>query len=220
MAEREKEPGFLARWSRRKHSVQAEMGADAVPAQPEGQGEGAEDADAKRDAERAANREAAEAVDIDSLTYEDDFKVFMKDGVPDALRRRAYRKLWRSNPVLANLDGLNDYDDDFGNPADNVYASIWKVGRGFLSDSELKAQHESGRVSAAWEADEKGNPPDAVAEAADEVEPVEALPEPEDATESADEEVVDAEPGEAEAMREPEEPEARPRVGIRSRLGV
>ncbi|WP_421858871.1 DUF3306 domain-containing protein [Oricola sp.] len=197
MAEREKEPGFLARWSRRKQSVQAEKEADAVPTPPEGPGESADDADAKWDAERAANREAAEAMDIDSLTYEDDFKVFMKDGVPDALRRRAYRKLWSFNPVLANLDGLNDYDDDFGNPADIVYASIWKVGRGFLSDSELKEQHKSGRVSTAWEADEKGIPPDAVAKAADEVEPVEA-----------------------EAIREPEEPEAPPRVGIRSRLGV
>jgi hypothetical protein len=37
----------------------------------------------------------------------------MREGVPEALRNRALRKLWLSDPVLANLDGLNDYDEDF-----------------------------------------------------------------------------------------------------------
>ena len=36
----------------------------------------------------------------------DDFSGFMARNVPDHLRRRALRKLWVSNPVLANLDGL------------------------------------------------------------------------------------------------------------------
>jgi hypothetical protein len=37
----------------------------------------------------------------------------MAKGVPKALRNQALKKLWRSNPILANLDGLNDYDLDY-----------------------------------------------------------------------------------------------------------
>jgi hypothetical protein len=37
----------------------------------------------------------------------------MKQAVPEELRRLALRKLWRSDPVLANVDGLNDYDLDY-----------------------------------------------------------------------------------------------------------
>ena len=55
----------------------------------------------------------ADLPDIASLTYESDFTVFMAKGVPKALRNQALKKLWRSNPLLANLDGLNDYDLDY-----------------------------------------------------------------------------------------------------------
>lgn len=55
----------------------------------------------------------AEGIDIETLDYESDFTVFMDAKVPEALRRMALRKLWRSNPILANIDGLNDYDEDF-----------------------------------------------------------------------------------------------------------
>ena len=60
----------------------------------------------------------------------------MKAGVPEFLRKRALRVLWRSNPVLANLDGLNDYDDDFRSPelTRKVIATGYKIGRGFLRD--------------------------------------------------------------------------------------
>ena len=37
--------------------------------------------------------------------------------MPEALQRAALRKLWRSNPVLANLDGLVDYADDYTDAA-------------------------------------------------------------------------------------------------------
>ena len=42
-----------------------------------------------------------------------DFKAFMASDVPDHLRRFALRRLWRSNPILANVDGLVDYGEDF-----------------------------------------------------------------------------------------------------------
>lgn len=97
---------FLGRWSRRK---QAERDAVGAP--------GTEDA---RDGEAAAPDGEATAIDpadlpdVDSLDKDSDFTAFMQDGVPEALRNRALRKLWTTDPVLANLDGLNDYDEDFG----------------------------------------------------------------------------------------------------------
>ncbi len=51
--------------------------------------------------------------DVDTLTYKSDFTVFLRKGIPAVLQSAALAKLWRSDPVLANLDGLNDYEDDF-----------------------------------------------------------------------------------------------------------
>lgn len=79
-----------------------------------------------------------ENVDIDALDYDSDYKRFMQDGVPEALKRRALRQLWRSDPILANIDGLNDYDDDFTDAAlaVDVLKTVHKVGRGYLTDDD------------------------------------------------------------------------------------
>jgi hypothetical protein len=50
------------------------------------------------------------------LDAQSDFTPFMRAGVPPALRNQALRLLWRLDPALANLDGLNDYDEDFTAP--------------------------------------------------------------------------------------------------------
>jgi hypothetical protein len=136
---------FLSRWSRRKREVEAAEAAETAEAQtpdvvdPE--------AVAREAEELEQNRLAAEAVDIDSMKAGDDFGLFMKRGVPELLRRKALRKLWRSNPVFANLDGLNDYDEDFRNPAHNRYTSLWQLGRGFLSTEEQNTQQATGRLT-------------------------------------------------------------------------
>lgn len=73
--------------------------------------------------------------DPDTLKLGDDIKGFMSKAVPEHLRRRALRKLWRTNPVLACLDGLNDYDGDFTDRA-HVRPAIqtaYQVGRGMLA---------------------------------------------------------------------------------------
>lgn len=138
----DRDEGFLQRWSRRKRQVAEEdAGPEADIASPQ---EGAVDAAtdepeaAAEDPELVANREAAEAVDIDSLTYDSDFTVFMKRGVPEALKNAALRKLWRSNPVLAAVDGLNDYDLDY-RTVDTIltnFQSAWKVGKGYSDKAE------------------------------------------------------------------------------------
>ena len=88
-----------------------------------------------------------EKIDIESLGYDADFTPFMKPGVPDALRQRALRRLWNSNPILANVDGLNDYDEDFSDAAlvvENLQ-SAWKVGQGYLTDEEV-AERDAERL--------------------------------------------------------------------------
>lgn len=50
---------------------------------------------------------------IESLDAQSDYTAFLSKNVPEALTRAALRKLWTSDPVFANLDGLNHYDDDY-----------------------------------------------------------------------------------------------------------
>ncbi len=56
---------------------------------------------------------ASDLPDIESLDKDSDYTSFMRDGVPENLRRQALNKLWRNDPVFAHIDGLDDYDDDF-----------------------------------------------------------------------------------------------------------
>ena len=74
----------------------------------------------------------------DTLKMGDDFSVFMQKAVPDRLRRRALRTLWRSNPVLANLDGLVDHGEDYTDAAVTFEGmkSAYVVGKGMLKHVE------------------------------------------------------------------------------------
>jgi hypothetical protein len=150
MAERD-ENGFLERWSRRKRG-EGSPGAPE-PETAEAAPEAANPAAAPAAAGRSQSEESpdsgdpeviAKLPDLDSLTEETDFTAFLKDGVPEALRRQALRRLWRLNPVFANLDGLNDYDEDFsalGMVAENI-KSIYKVGKGYLDEDEAETETE------------------------------------------------------------------------------
>lgn len=72
--------------------------------------------------------------DPDSLEVGDDFSAYLKAAVPERLRRRALRKLWLSNPVLANVDNLVDYGEDFTDAAMVVenMQTAYQVGKGML----------------------------------------------------------------------------------------
>lgn len=144
MTENEKtvEETFLKRWSRRKQTDEAEL---TDPSVSDEKSENREREQSKEisasekeaeEKEMAENREIAEAIDLETLNYESDFGPFMKKGVPEVLKNLAMRKLWTSNPILANVDGLNDYDENFADPALNVFKSNWKVGRGFLTEED------------------------------------------------------------------------------------
>ncbi len=112
--------GLLSRWAKRKEAVREEEEVEAAAAEPaeEAEPETEEEAMAlleERDPELA---EQISTMDLNKLSYDDDFTVFMKTKVPDIIRRKALSKLWLSHPLLANLDGLNEYDEDYTQAAD------------------------------------------------------------------------------------------------------
>ena len=78
-----------------------------------------------------------------------DIKGFMRTEIPEALRRRALRSLWRSNPVLAVLDGLNDYDEDFNTVTTGAEGvkTLYQVGKGMF-DKAQRAQEKLEELAA------------------------------------------------------------------------
>lgn len=152
---------WLSRWSRRKDEARREVtepsgevrSAD-VPPQPKADESTANGFVAPTSAEAGGGVPAAQPEreggsvqarenlpSIESITYESDFTPFMNPAVPEATRREALRKLWQSNPLLANLDGLNDYDEDYSmiGMVEEVVDTVYKVGRGMADlDEETK----------------------------------------------------------------------------------
>ena len=130
---------FLSRWSRRKRSVAAETAPEPEPVPDPLPETALEDEDEEVLLERLGLPVP------ETLKEGDDFTGFLDSGVPTFLRKRALRVLWRSNPVLANLDGLNDYDDDFNSPelTQKVLATGYQVGRGFVKKVLEKAEDEA-----------------------------------------------------------------------------
>ena len=78
--------------------------------------------------------------DPENIQLGTDITGFMRKEIPEFLRRKALRGLWKSNPVLAVLDGLNDYDEDYtlASTAGQTVTSLYKVGEG-LVDKARKA---------------------------------------------------------------------------------
>lgn len=76
--------------------------------------------------------------DPETLGREADWSVFMKKNVPVELRRRALQRLWRVDPVYANLDGLVDYADDYNDPVllSRKVKTLFQVGRGMVLPEE------------------------------------------------------------------------------------
>ena len=180
---------FASRWSERRRAVaraqQETSDAEALAR------EEAERAD-EIAAEREANRLAAEAVDLDTIDDGFDMSVFMRQGVPDLLKRKALRALWRSSPVFANLDALNDYDENFRDPARSVSVlqSAWQAGRGYLFPDDESETSETSPSAVEDEPTPQLLPPDTDApvapervDAASNAEPVDAVrkPMPDDA---------------------------------------
>lgn len=103
---------FLRRWSRRK--IDGKTAEEASPDSIAPEDGVATAPDGADEAEKVDSDVTADLPDIETLDKDSDYTSFLREGVPEGLKRMALRKLWLSDPVLANLDGLNDYDEDFG----------------------------------------------------------------------------------------------------------
>jgi hypothetical protein len=108
------EEEFLARWSRRKREARA--GDDAVaPARPT---EPLSPAAPLRTAEDPANAEVdlSSLPSIDSITAATDVTAFLRQGIPQDLRRAALRRAWASDPTIRDFVGLAENAWDFNDP--------------------------------------------------------------------------------------------------------
>ncbi|MEM9277770.1 MAG: DUF3306 domain-containing protein [Pseudomonadota bacterium] len=167
MTTKDKEDGVLSRWSKRKRGLVKDKEIIELS-----EAEEQELLDA-HEAELEANREAAEAIDLDTIDEESDLSLFMKEGVPETLKKAALAKLWRSNPVFANVDGLVDYDDNFADPnlIMKTFTSAYQVGKGYLKEiledveetavAENVSSEQQETVEPAGEEEEAATTPDA-----------------------------------------------------------
>lgn len=183
MADRDE--GFLRRWSSLKRAGgesvpdKAEAGKDAPPAV---RGEaGSLEA-------RSAGDPAPEDLDlpaIDSLTEKSDFTAFLREGVPDDLRKLALRKLWRVDPVFSIIDGLDDYDEDVRAELElgTKILEAWRE-----SQKKIAATEGEARETAATEEE-----PSASADAEDDIDELDdTAPMADEVEEIADDEPVEA----------------------------
>ena len=150
--DKQDEPGFASRWSRLKQE------ANAPP--EEAAAEAGIEAEAELEAPVEDDRSDEEVLeemglpDPDTLKSGDNFSAFMAKAVPARLRNRALRKLWISDPVLANLDELIDYGEDFtdaANVIENLQTS-YQVGKGFVDKvAEVSKADDAGAEEQAGE---------------------------------------------------------------------
>ena len=132
---------ILSRWSERKAAARR----GDVPPEPADEAPApaaTPDQAAPTDAAASTDEDLPALPPINELTAESDYTVFLGEKVPEQLRRAALRKLWASDPVFANLDGLNDYDEDY-NLATTVIGAVqsaWQAGRGYADEVEEKIE--------------------------------------------------------------------------------
>ncbi len=138
MTSEKDDKGFLTRWSERKVAVaEAEKTealddvelrkadpdalpaeADAAPLSPDGE------------PEFVPTEEDVEKLDINS-----DFSKFLKNSVPQHIKRMALQKLWRTDPAFGVVDGLLEYGEDYSDMGNKGVAiqSAYQAGKGYLN---------------------------------------------------------------------------------------
>ncbi|MPZ09945.1 MAG: DUF3306 domain-containing protein [Kiloniellaceae bacterium] len=188
--ERDDEKGFLSRWSQRKREAEEEAAAGALGAPQGGAGPqrvAAPDAAGVPAAEDPEPIDPRDLPDIDTLDAGSDFSVFMKDGVPQALKQRALRKLWHVDPAFREICMLDDYNLDYTDAAMVVpnMKTIYQVGKGMVLPDDEKPedeeqpgedhQEDAESPQIASEDGGGGEGGDAAAPAAPEGDPVESL---------------------------------------------
>lgn len=192
-------------WSRRRAGVQAEVEAEAAERQSEAIAAEEVAQQDKSDAELLAEFDLP---DPDAMKPGDDFSAFMKSAVPDRLRRRALRKLWLTNPVLANVDGLVDYGEDYTDAAlviENLQTA-YQVGKGMTKHVEEMARQAAEDLEPDTIPEEEEDPDAETIDVAEQDKDVENTPEV-DGDAGVTEDALETAGLAAEPLRETVEPE-------------
>jgi hypothetical protein len=203
--------GFLARWSRRKHTTQ-------TPAAPEADATPTADAPsvaAPASGETAPSAPTGELPDFDlsklpaieSITSATDIRPFLAPGVPAELTRAALRRAWTTDPAIRDFIGIAENQWDFTAP-DGV------PGFGVLPDGE-QVRRLLARVTGEAEPEAAAK---AVPEAPSQVAEAETGPdapfEEDSHSPVAEQDVVQCSKVERATQEQPSEgPQARPRHG-------
>ena len=151
-------------WTRRKAAVAAEEQAE-IAARDAAERQAQEQALAERpDAELLAEAGMPEP---ETLTTAEEVQEFLKTALPQRLKARALRRLWRLNPVLANLDGLVDYGEDYTDATRVIenMQTVYQVGKGMFDkfaepDPEPEPEEEPLLAEAEEETEEEVAPKD------------------------------------------------------------
>ena len=133
--------GFVARWSRRKIE-EKEPSKDTKSEVSKLEESAPLDADSTRDEGDEEKTNVDDLPDVETLNESSDYTPFLKDGVPEKLKRLALRKLWKSNPVFGIIDGLDDYDEDYsaiGIVAQEIFTN-YKPGKGMVDPNEAEEE--------------------------------------------------------------------------------
>ena len=133
--------GFVARWSRRKIEEKEPSNDTKIevsklePSTPL-------ETQSSQDVGDEGETNVDDLPDIETLNESSDYTPFMKDGVPEKLKRLALRKLWKSNPAFGFIDGLDDYDEDYsaiGIVAQEIFTN-YKPGKGMVDPDEAEEE--------------------------------------------------------------------------------
>ncbi|HMA14091.1 MAG TPA: DUF3306 domain-containing protein [Kiloniellaceae bacterium] len=204
---------FLSRWSERKRQA-AEATREEHPEAEAGEARAAKSGEeAEREVEAV---DPATLPDIDSLTAGSDFTVFMRAGVPEALKQRALRRLWQVDPAFNVICPLDDYNLDYTDAATVVpnLKTLYQVGRGMVLPSAEPETPQGGDdaavlPSAAGESTPASlPPPDAVAAAERTQEPKREAVEAPPASEADAAESAPADPNRQSSASTPRRPDA------------
>ena len=140
--------GFARRWSRRKTAVRDGDGVELEEAPSDVPAEIPVEISGDQVNDGRDMPIPDDLPEIDSLDKDSDYSLFMRDSTPQYLKRLALRKLWNSDPALAVLDGLNDYDEDYsmiGMVVEKI-TTRYKAGKGMVDpDEEKEKENEENR---------------------------------------------------------------------------
>ncbi|SNS53686.1 DUF3306 domain-containing protein [Antarctobacter heliothermus] len=135
-------------WSRRRAQVAKAEAAEVQAAEVEARA--AEDAKL----EQRPDEEILADLDLpapEEMVSTEQVQKLLKAAVPQRLKTRALRRMWRLNPVLANVDGLVDYGEDYTDAAVVVenLQTLYKVGKGMFDKAVEAAEAEAAALAKA-----------------------------------------------------------------------